>query len=186
MEIEEEPKRKTKQEAFNTNIWMSNVAATFESPEDAVAEGRFSVFGTSRKSQFVKQFSRIKSVAGKRAPSVKNIEEVAAAGGEQTEIVLYKPWFTYGMIGVNVLYLFIILCVAKFQFADFATNPSLGPSPDLLLAAGGKLTSLIINGQSWRLFTSMHIHAGVIHLLINMFVSIGTLNSHISSFSFRC
>eukprot|EP00475_Leptophrys_vorax_P041659 TRINITY_DN7851_c0_g1_i5.p1 TRINITY_DN7851_c0_g1~~TRINITY_DN7851_c0_g1_i5.p1 ORF type:complete len:359 (-),score=80.78 TRINITY_DN7851_c0_g1_i5:591-1667(-) len=164
--------RRSKQSAYSNNTWLSNVATTFESPEEAIAEGRFSVFGGTRGKDFAKQF-RLKSVAQKlkKSGSSKEVDQQKSLVRESTEFVLHKPYFTYGMIGVNCLYFFITLCIAKFQFATFADNPSLGPTTDILLAVGAKLTALINNGQSWRIFTSISIHAGFVHLIVNMLVS---------------
>ncbi|MFX5622739.1 rhomboid family intramembrane serine protease, partial [Acinetobacter baumannii] len=61
------------------------------------------------------------------------------------------------------------------NLAAFAWSLSKGvsvldPSPEALIAVGGSLNSLTTGGQWWRLFTSIFQHAGIAHLVSNMFV----------------
>jgi rhomboid protease GluP len=51
-----------------------------------------------------------------------------------------------------------------------ATRSLLDPSPENLIKWGGDWGPRTLNGQWWRLFTSMFVHIGVIHLLFNMYV----------------
>jgi len=44
----------------------------------------------------------------------------------------------------------------------------LGPEPEVLINLGAKRTDLILDGQVYRLFAPMILHAGVFHLLANM------------------
>lgn len=43
------------------------------------------------------------------------------------------------------------------------------PSPLALQQWGGNVSLLTMTGQAWRLFTAMFMHAGLIHILVNMF-----------------
>ena len=48
-------------------------------------------------------------------------------------------------------------------------NPMIGPSAQTLIRMGAKDTYLIVNNnQTWRLFTSAWLHAGLVHFVINM------------------
>ncbi len=51
------------------------------------------------------------------------------------------------------------------------------PTPLTLQQWGGNLSILTLTGQTWRLFTAMFMHAGFMHLLVNMFflIQIGPL-----------
>lgn len=51
------------------------------------------------------------------------------------------------------------------------------PSPLTLQQWGGNISLLTMTGQAWRLFTAMFMHAGFMHILVNMFflVQIGPL-----------
>ena len=44
----------------------------------------------------------------------------------------------------------------------------IGPSQETLVFMGAKVTSLILNGEWWRIFISMFLHAGVLHYVFNM------------------
>lgn len=64
---------------------------------------------------------------------------------------------------VNVLVFVIML----FNGAHFVL-----PSIEVLLAWGANFRPLTIEGESWRLFTSMFLHIGIFHLLMNMYALI--------------
>lgn len=55
-----------------------------------------------------------------------------------------------------------------WKFAPFSENPMIGPHPEALIRAGAKLTSKIEDGEWWRLFSPLILHAGLIHLGVNM------------------
>ena len=51
------------------------------------------------------------------------------------------------------------------------------PSSQALIAWGGSFNEALLQGQWWRLFSCMFLHAGILHLLMNMYAlnSIGAL-----------
>ena len=52
-------------------------------------------------------------------------------------------------------------------------NPMLGPYPTVLNTLGAKNTALIAyQGEWWRLFTPMLLHAGYIHLAVNVLMQV--------------
>ncbi|KAM0909703.1 hypothetical protein ACQ4PT_014645 [Festuca glaucescens] len=59
--------------------------------------------------------------------------------------------------------------LGRFSFQPLKENPLLGPSSTALLKMGALDVSKVVHGrQGWRLITCMWLHAGVVHLLINV------------------
>ncbi len=64
------------------------------------------------------------------------------------------------LIYINV-FVFLCMVVSGVSFIN--------PETQSLLAWGGDFRGLTMSGQWWRLITSMFLHAGIIHLLMNMY-----------------
>lgn len=72
-------------------------------------------------------------------------------------ILMYgKPMFTYILIAINV-FIFILL-----EINGGSNNPY------TLIEFGAKYNPAILEGEWWRLFSSMFLHVGILHLLMNM------------------
>lgn len=65
-----------------------------------------------------------------------------------------------------VTWILIVICLVLWVAAE-ATEGS--TSPGVLLMMGAKLGALIWKGQWWRLFSSLFLHAGATHLLLNCY-----------------
>ncbi|OQR93821.1 hypothetical protein THRCLA_08338 [Thraustotheca clavata] len=76
--------------------------------------------------------------------------------------------FIWSMIAINTLIFFIEFAENDWKFESLKVNPLIGPSAEVLLLMGAQRTDLIKDGQWWRLFTAMFLHAGIVHLLFNM------------------
>ena len=73
---------------------------------------------------------------------------------------------------VQVLMLAVCLVLSE-GFAPVSLNPMLGPWPTILNTLGAKNAALITyRGELWRLFTPMLLHAGVVHLFINVVIQL--------------
>ncbi|KAI4307337.1 hypothetical protein L6164_030537 [Bauhinia variegata] len=59
--------------------------------------------------------------------------------------------------------------IGRLSFQHLSENPLLGPSESTLVEMGALQRTLLTEyRQTWRLFTSPFLHAGVIHLVINL------------------
>ncbi len=63
----------------------------------------------------------------------------------------------------------IILAVTVFAFLGQLLTQSTSSGTDLLFLLGGKVNSLIEQGQVWRLITPVFLHASITHILLNMY-----------------
>lgn len=77
------------------------------------------------------------------------------------ESPLQRVWLTWVLVAVNVL--------IYAAMAITIGNPLSFPAPDLL-AWGGNFAPGVAAGELWRPFTAMFLHAGIIHLGMNMWV----------------
>ena len=67
------------------------------------------------------------------------------------------PYITYTLIGINLL-IFLLMTLA-----GGSTNRG------VLILFGAKVNSLILQGEVWRLVTSMFLHIGLLHLAFNLY-----------------
>lgn len=79
------------------------------------------------------------------------------------------PYVTYALIGINVLIFFIMTFLGGSLDAQTLVN------------FGANYKPLVISGQWYRLVTSIFLHAGLIHLLANMY-SLYVIGPQLESF----
>lgn len=67
-----------------------------------------------------------------------------------------RPFFAYGILFICLCTLIISIGLNGWAFEPASTNPSFGPSAEVLLKMGAKQSHLIVNSyQLWRLFSPM-------------------------------
>jgi len=74
---------------------------------------------------------------------------------------------TLGDIG-----LFIYEIIKNHGFEPFSVNPLGGPSAQTLVDLGAKYAPCIIDGDWWRFITPMFLHAGIVHIILNLWVQV--------------
>jgi membrane associated rhomboid family serine protease/TolA-binding protein len=86
---------------------------------------------------------------------------MARAGVSAPQQTLATPSFliTGGLIGLNVL-VFVIMVLRGVS--------AINPTPQQAIAFGADFGPLTLDGQWWRLVTSMFVHFGIIHIGLNM------------------
>jgi membrane associated rhomboid family serine protease len=63
--------------------------------------------------------------------------------------------------------------IAIDGYASKSENPMLGPPASTLVRFGAKDTGLIVfKNQYWRLFTPIMLHAGILHIVSNVFIQL--------------
>lgn len=80
-----------------------------------------------------------------------------------------RPFFTYFILLFCTVMLIASIGLNGWRVEPLSVNPMIGPSAETLLELGAKQTSLIVNDGEWfRLFSPMVLHAGIVHYLLNM------------------
>ena len=77
------------------------------------------------------------------------------------------PYVTYSIVGITgLIYLLQLGSVSIWGYANAAAQM------DLLMAYGARVNELIREGQLWRFFTPVLLHASIPHILFNMYALI--------------
>ncbi|KAL3807618.1 hypothetical protein ACHAXA_008628 [Cyclostephanos tholiformis] len=80
-----------------------------------------------------------------------------------------RPFFTYVIMFVCTGFMIASYGVNGWTIEPLSINPMIGPSAQTLINMGAKYTSAIVNNGEWyRLFSPMVLHAGLIHYFLNM------------------
>jgi rhomboid protease GluP len=69
-------------------------------------------------------------------------------------------YVTISLMAINIIY-FIVMAIAGVGIFE--------PSPEGLIQWGANYAPYTLGGEWWRLFTSMFMHIGLVHLLFNMY-----------------
>jgi membrane associated rhomboid family serine protease len=72
-----------------------------------------------------------------------------------------------GFVGTRLLLVVIAVVFAIEVVVGGPQSLLFGPSPRRLIDLGAENRLLVASGQYWRLFTSMFLHAGILHVLFN-------------------
>ncbi len=75
-----------------------------------------------------------------------------------------NPRGEFGMTALLILVNFLVFIVMVFYGLNI-----ISPTPQELLEIGGNRRTEVVNGEYWRLLSSVFIHGGFLHLFMNMF-----------------
>ena len=79
------------------------------------------------------------------------------------------PWFTYSLVLICSIMMIVEFGVNNWKVEPLSVNPMIGPSADTLIKLGARNTIMIVaDGEWYRLFAPLILHAGLIHYFINM------------------
>lgn len=81
-----------------------------------------------------------------------------------------KPVVTWSLIVINVIYFIITLILSRYDLS--AKN---------LFLLGGNYRLAVLDGEYWRLLTSMFMHASIIHIVLNMY-ALNIIGSQLEGF----
>lgn len=95
-------------------------------------------------------------------PSENSSLSTTSSSNEQTDASFFHslrgyPYLTYTLIALNVI-LFLLMTLAGGSTQTI-----------ILIKFGAKVNELIMRGEVWRLFTSMFLHIGLLHLAFNLY-----------------
>lgn len=105
-----------------------------------------------------------KPIALEPAPPPEPAAAIADDEQQQPPPPRFMPWVTYALAAANVAIWILGLALGA--------SP-IDPSPLWLLDHGGNLGAITLDGEEWRLFTSMFLHAGLLHVGMNMLGLVG-------------
>ncbi|CAA6673636.1 unnamed protein product [Spirodela intermedia] len=94
--------------------------------------------------------------------------------GAVTAQRLWTSWMVPAFVVANiVMFLVTMYCVARFlgrfSFQPLRENPLFGPSARTLKKLGGlRWSEVVLDHQGWRLVSCIWLHAGLIHIVVNM------------------
>lgn len=111
----------------------------------------------------VKSFKRFFSKGlEKRETNYQDIEDIIEKRKKDFEIQFKAktPWLTYFIIAMNVLMYGLLRLVAMKTGTSYEQQ---------LEPFGAKVNNLIMEGQYWRFFTPMFLHADIVHLAVNCY-----------------
>jgi membrane associated rhomboid family serine protease len=84
---------------------------------------------------------------------------------------LVQPYFTSFITFTSIAMMIYAFHLNGWRVESLKVNPLVGPSPETLLTVGALQTNLVVNGgEWWRLFCPIVLHAGLVHLIVNMVV----------------
>ncbi|KAJ5069644.1 rhomboid-related [Anaeramoeba ignava] len=160
-EIENES---TLQEQNHKELW-SHVDLSNESNDEL---GQSEKISKSNNSNLNTKSKRYKFSSFK----VTNVAEIQMGLDNENLIVKTYPPSVMIFLTICQIIILIIEVIYNHGFAPLSQNPFFGPSAMTLVELGAKYTPKIRQGQFYRFYLAIFLHAGIIHLVLNLWFQI--------------
>lgn len=80
-----------------------------------------------------------------------------------------RCYFTYTMVLACAVMMVIAFYWNGWEIEPMATNPLIGPKPEVLVLLGAiHMSEMVETGTWYRLVTAVFLHGGIIHIVVNM------------------
>jgi len=138
-----------------------------EQPENAVPEYELELAPQQPQDEYEAPHLYDELPAGEEGqdPGIAGVPELVEVEIEEGN---HKPIFTLLAIVINTVLFLVSIAKNGWDIAPLKVNPMIGPDSSVLVDLGAKITSKIVEGEWWRLIAPMWLHAGFLHLLMNM------------------
>ena len=93
-----------------------------------------------------------------------------AAMSRYREVLNFREALFRATPRVFITRLILVANVLVFLAMAFSGVNAMSPTGEDLIAWGANAGWLTLDGQSWRLFTCMFLHIGLIHIALNMYI----------------
>jgi membrane associated rhomboid family serine protease len=109
-----------------------------------------------------------------RTVSVLGLDRELEHWEEHVQPKEHRPIFTWVISAVFCIVFTVEMYKNDWKFANTKQNPLYGPDILTLADCGAKETTLLINGDYYRIISPIVLHSGIVHLIVNIMSLLAT------------